>query len=261
MGIDPAVAPIPVRPAVHYTMGGILIDIHTATPLAGPLCGRRMFERRHPRRQPARIELARGALCVRPRRRRRSRRSSRRARLRRAPASSSIRRRRSAVKALALRDQKGGGERHAVLRNEMARHDGERVRHLSHGARDAGDLRQACGTEAALPRHHPGRPLRRLEHRLDFGDRTRLSARRRRGDGAQSRSSSARVARRASAARRLREPRRRQFPRPQPRPLSRGRGARDLLWAREDHQIAARPSAPTARLAKRWRAKEDAAHA
>jgi len=35
MGIDATVTPIPVRPAVHYTMGGILVDIHTASPLAG----------------------------------------------------------------------------------------------------------------------------------------------------------------------------------------------------------------------------------
>lgn len=35
MGIDPADAPIPVRPAVHYTMGGILVDGKTASPLPG----------------------------------------------------------------------------------------------------------------------------------------------------------------------------------------------------------------------------------
>lgn len=35
MGIDPAETPIPVRPAVHYTMGGILTDINTASPLPG----------------------------------------------------------------------------------------------------------------------------------------------------------------------------------------------------------------------------------
>ena len=34
-GINPAVAAIPVRPAVHYTMGGILVDIRTATPVPG----------------------------------------------------------------------------------------------------------------------------------------------------------------------------------------------------------------------------------
>jgi fumarate reductase flavoprotein subunit len=35
VGVDPVTAPIPVRPAVHYTMGGILCDVHAATPLAG----------------------------------------------------------------------------------------------------------------------------------------------------------------------------------------------------------------------------------
>jgi fumarate reductase flavoprotein subunit len=35
LGVDPVHAPIPVRPAVHYTMGGILADIRTASPLPG----------------------------------------------------------------------------------------------------------------------------------------------------------------------------------------------------------------------------------
>jgi fumarate reductase flavoprotein subunit len=35
VGVDPAREPIPVRPVVHYTMGGIHTDIDTATPLAG----------------------------------------------------------------------------------------------------------------------------------------------------------------------------------------------------------------------------------
>ncbi|MBL8242993.1 MAG: FAD-binding protein, partial [Rhodanobacteraceae bacterium] len=35
MGIDPALAPIPVRPAVHYTMGGILVNGECASPLPG----------------------------------------------------------------------------------------------------------------------------------------------------------------------------------------------------------------------------------
>lgn len=33
--VDPVTAPIPVRPAVHYTMGGVLCDVHGATPLPG----------------------------------------------------------------------------------------------------------------------------------------------------------------------------------------------------------------------------------
>jgi len=35
LGIDPAQAPIPVRPAAHYTMGGIPTDVRTATSLPG----------------------------------------------------------------------------------------------------------------------------------------------------------------------------------------------------------------------------------
>jgi fumarate reductase flavoprotein subunit len=35
VGVDPVVSPIPVRPAVHYTMGGILCNGHTETPLKG----------------------------------------------------------------------------------------------------------------------------------------------------------------------------------------------------------------------------------
>jgi fumarate reductase flavoprotein subunit len=35
VGVDPVVAPIPVRPAMHYTMGGILCNVRTETPLKG----------------------------------------------------------------------------------------------------------------------------------------------------------------------------------------------------------------------------------
>ncbi|MGZ5036140.1 MAG: fumarate reductase (quinol) flavoprotein subunit [Usitatibacter sp.] len=35
LGIDPALEPIPVRPAVHYTMGGIPTDVRAASPLPG----------------------------------------------------------------------------------------------------------------------------------------------------------------------------------------------------------------------------------
>jgi fumarate reductase flavoprotein subunit len=35
LGVDPATAPIPVLPAVHYTMGGIVADGRTASPLPG----------------------------------------------------------------------------------------------------------------------------------------------------------------------------------------------------------------------------------
>ncbi len=35
LGVDPALTPIPVRPAAHYTMGGILVDGKCAAPLPG----------------------------------------------------------------------------------------------------------------------------------------------------------------------------------------------------------------------------------
>lgn len=35
MGVDAVTAPIPVRPAIHFTMGGILCNRHTETPLPG----------------------------------------------------------------------------------------------------------------------------------------------------------------------------------------------------------------------------------
>jgi fumarate reductase flavoprotein subunit len=35
LGVDPAERPITVRPGVHYTMGGILVNIDTAAPLPG----------------------------------------------------------------------------------------------------------------------------------------------------------------------------------------------------------------------------------
>ena len=35
LGIDPADSPIPVRPAVHYTMGGIPTDVRAAAPIPG----------------------------------------------------------------------------------------------------------------------------------------------------------------------------------------------------------------------------------
>jgi len=35
VGIDPVYEPIPVRPVIHYTMGGISTDIEARTPLAG----------------------------------------------------------------------------------------------------------------------------------------------------------------------------------------------------------------------------------
>ena len=115
MGIDPTTAPIPVRPAVHYTMGGILVDIHTASPLAGlfaagecssvgihganrlgsnSLAELSVFGRVAGEQA---AEFARGSSA--------SRRSDQAAAVE--------------ARALALLNQKGEGERHAALRAEM----------------------------------------------------------------------------------------------------------------------------------------------
>ncbi|MCW2272736.1 fumarate reductase (quinol) flavoprotein subunit [Rhodoblastus acidophilus] len=119
MGLDPAETPIPVRPAVHYTMGGILTDINTATPLAGLFAAGEcssvgihganrlgsnslgeltVFGR--VAGQEA-VKFARGAPAV-------------------DPARLADQAKASIAKALSVRDRKGGGERHSVIRKEMA---------------------------------------------------------------------------------------------------------------------------------------------
>ena len=56
--IDPVTELIPVRPVVHYMMGGVHTDIDGADPARWPVRRRRDRVRQHQRRQPARVELA-----------------------------------------------------------------------------------------------------------------------------------------------------------------------------------------------------------
>jgi len=119
MGLDPAEALIPVRPAVHYTMGGIVTDIHTATPLAGLFAaGECSSVGIHGANRLGSNSL--GELTV------FGRVAGEQAVkfAKDAPAVDSGRlvdqAKATAAKALAFRDQKGGGERHSVLRKEMA---------------------------------------------------------------------------------------------------------------------------------------------
>ena len=60
--IDPVKELIPVRPVVHYMMGGVSTDIEGATPLAGFVCGGRGGLCQHQRRQPAGFEFSAGML-------------------------------------------------------------------------------------------------------------------------------------------------------------------------------------------------------
>ncbi|MCW2285497.1 fumarate reductase flavoprotein subunit [Rhodoblastus acidophilus] len=119
MGIDPADTPIPVRPAVHYTMGGIITDIQTATPLAGLFAaGECSSVGIHGANRLGSNSL--GELTV------FGRVAGEQAVkfAKEAPAVVANKlvdqAKAAAAKAVALRDQKGGGERHSVLRKEMA---------------------------------------------------------------------------------------------------------------------------------------------
>ncbi len=149
MGIDPATAPIPVRPAVHYTMGGIEVDIRTATTLAGlyaagecssvgihganRLGSNSLGELTvfgHVAGDEA-VKFAKGA-----------------------PAAQGGKlldqAKASAAKVLGLRDQKGGGERHAVLRKEMATT-------MEKGCgiyREASEMQKTCDKLAELKRRY-----------------------------------------------------------------------------------------------------------
>ena len=75
-GYDPADEPIPVSPAAHYSIGGIVTDLDGRSR-ARPLRRRRMRLHRRPRREPARLELlARMRRARPPRRARRARRAA-----------------------------------------------------------------------------------------------------------------------------------------------------------------------------------------
>ena len=58
VGVDPVHEPIPIRPVVHYMMGGVDTDIDGATTHARPLRRRRDRLRVAERREPAGLELA-----------------------------------------------------------------------------------------------------------------------------------------------------------------------------------------------------------
>ena len=66
-GFDPAAAPVPILPAAHYYMGGVLTDAHGRTSIPGLWACRRGGRERRPRRQPPRQQQpARGLRHRRP---------------------------------------------------------------------------------------------------------------------------------------------------------------------------------------------------
>ena len=66
-GYDWSREPVPITPAAHYAMGGVVTDLDGRTSAARPLRRRRDRAHRRARRQPARVELAaRGGRVRRP---------------------------------------------------------------------------------------------------------------------------------------------------------------------------------------------------
>ncbi len=141
VGIDPVHHPIPVRPVVHYMMGGVHTDIQGATPLPGLYAAGEVAcvsingaNRLGSNSLPeilvfgARAGAAAGAYA-------REQRESRRGTLEAQERDEEHRLRSSFL------EQKGGGERLAVLRDEM-------TRAMEAGCgiyRDEGSLRGAAG--------------------------------------------------------------------------------------------------------------------
>jgi fumarate reductase flavoprotein subunit len=150
-GIDAVTTAIPVRPAVHYTMGGILVDINTATPLPGLFAaGECSSVGIHGANRLGSNSLAEltvfgrvaGEHAV--------------AFARQAPAAGKGDQARAIeAKALAMLQQKGDGERHATLRAEMAMS-------MERGCgiyRLGPEMQQTCDTIASLKQRHRGLTL------------------------------------------------------------------------------------------------------
>jgi len=136
--IDPADSPIPVRPAVHYTMGGIQTDVRAATPMPGLYAaGECASSGIHGANRLGSNSLA--ELCVFGKVAGEA--AARFAREAPGGGAESVRRLGEEARAAALRplERAGGGERVAVLRNAMAAAMEE----------GCGIYRSAAGIEAA----------------------------------------------------------------------------------------------------------------
>ena len=81
-GYDPADEPVPVSPAAHYAIGGVVADLDARTSVPGLYAAGECACSGRPRREPARLELAARVPRLRPPRRpggaRRPRASTRR---------------------------------------------------------------------------------------------------------------------------------------------------------------------------------------
>lgn len=148
MGIDATTTPIPVRPAVHYTMGGILVDIRTASPLAGLFAaGECSSVGIHGANRLGSNSLAELSVFGRV--------AGEQAAVF-ARGSSAVRRTEQAAaveaRALALLNQKGRGEHHAALRAEM----GASMEKGCGIYRLGTEMQETCDTLAELRQRYAG---------------------------------------------------------------------------------------------------------
>jgi len=216
MSVDPVKDPVPVRPVVHYMMGGIHTDIRTATSLPG-------------------LFAAGECACVSINGANRLGSNSLTELLvfgRRA-AMSAMEYLGSAAPAADRRQGNGGGP----AQGDDANHGGA-CRHLSLGRGPGGGLRQARRSAPPLPDDRAARQDQCLQHRPATGPRIGLDAGLRRSRGAE-RAGAQGVARRAPAPR-FRRARRQELPAPFACLLQCGRGAADRLQRSGDHPLAAR---------------------
>jgi fumarate reductase flavoprotein subunit len=148
MAIDAITTPIPVRPAVHYTMGGILVDIHTASPLAGLFAaGECSSIGIHGANRLGSNSLAELSVFGRVAGEQAAEFARGSAAARRSDQAAAVE-----AKALSLLNQKGTGERHAALRAEM----GASMEKGCGIYRLGPEMQETCDTLAKLRQRYDG---------------------------------------------------------------------------------------------------------
>jgi fumarate reductase flavoprotein subunit len=183
MGLDPAKDPIPVRPGVHYTMGGVKVDGNCETSLPGLFaigeCASVGIHGANRLGSNSLTELlvfgkVAGDQAVK--------------KAKSLPPGNSASLLKQAQAAEAARhgteDQDWRYRAHCRHPQGNGQDDGRRLRHLPRRGNHAGDLRQAGRAARALQEHQHRRQVERLEYRLADGHRTGLPARRGAVDGA-----------------------------------------------------------------------------
>ena len=165
LNTDPVTDAVPVRPVVHYMMGGIHTDIKAATPLPGLLRRGRMRLREHQRRESAGFELARRDSRVRPpRSSERNGIPAERCCHAERPGARGSGGRGAGAHARTLQSPTWQGNGHRGPQGHDG-HDGARRRHLPHRRGACGRRDEALRIAPALQGRGAARQEQRLQHR------------------------------------------------------------------------------------------------